>query len=114
MRFKDLDEELKEANYRCQMADKGRREVLEHLIKAGRAKVIDDGDYDYQFCIVTSPDLLKAIQSMEFDGEDVRYFGIDEGGFAEAKDQGCDPMEFYDEIVLRPGETVDWYLWGRA
>lgn len=112
MRFKDLDDELKEANYQCQMADKNRSRVLDLMEKAGKAKIIDDGDY--AIYIVAPPDLLKTIQSFEMEGEDIRWFGIDEDGYAEAKDQCCDPTEFWDEIVLRPGEKVDWYMKGYA
>jgi hypothetical protein len=108
MRFKDLDKEYVAANYRCDMANKHRRKVLDLMVDADKAKVIEDGDYE--FYIVAAPGLLKSIQSMEMDGEDVRYFGIDEAGYAEAKDQCCDPSEFWDEIVLAPGEKVDWYI----
>lgn len=112
MRFQDLNKEYDEANYQCNMADKNRRRVLELMVKADKAKVIGDGDFE--FYIVTTPDLLKSIQSMEMDGEDIRYFGIDDAGYDEAKDQCCDPEEFWDEIVLAPGEKVDWYIKGHA
>jgi hypothetical protein len=48
----------------------------------------------------------------EFEGEDFRFMGVDEGGRQEAKDQECDPEEFYDEIVLTPDEKVEWFIKG--
>jgi hypothetical protein len=96
MRFSDLDKELSEANYRCLIANKQRREVLDMMVKAGKAKVLEDGDYE--FYVLASPEkLLKEIKGIYFEGEDVDY--LDE-------EEEC--------IVLAPGEKVDWFMKGYA
>ena len=112
MRFQDLKLEFENAKHHVSMADKHLRDVLDLMVKAGTAKVVSD--QDCEFYVVPNKDyLIKDITSIEIDGEDVRYFGIDEPGRAEAADQGCDEDEFFDEIVLAPGESVEWFVKGR-
>jgi hypothetical protein len=113
MRFKDLAEEFEAAKHQVSMADKHMRKVLDLMVKAGTAKVVSDDDYEF-YIVPNEAYLLDDITSLEMDGEDVRYYGVDEPGRIEAQEQGCDPSEFFDEIVLAPGEKVEWFIKGRA
>lgn len=110
MQFKNLKAGFEDAKYRCKMADKHLSNVLEQMVKADMAKIVPDQDDIWMSYIVGEKRLLDQIRYIEFEGEDYRYMGIDEGGMQEAKEQGCDPEEFLDEIVLAPGEKIEWFF----
>jgi len=112
-KFKNLREEFEDVKYRLRLAEKHRDQVLDQMVKADLAKVVSDQDDSWEIYIVGPKNLLNDIQYMEFEGEDFRFMGVDEGGRAEAEEQGCDPEEFCDEIVLCPGEKVEWFIKGR-
>lgn len=71
------------------MTDKNLRRGLELMVKADKAKVLDDGDYAYY--VVASPkELLNAISGIDVNSEDEEY------------------------IILSPGEKIDWFVKGYA
>ena len=111
--FKNLKEEFEDAKYHIRLAEKHRDQLLDQMVKADLAKVVPDQDGSWEIYIVGPKNILDNIQYMEFEGEDFRFMGVDEGGREEAKKQGCDTEEFCDEIVLAPGENLEWFIKGR-
>lgn len=112
-KFKNLQEEFEDAKYRLRLAEKRKDEILDQMVKAGLAKVVPDQDGSWEIYLVGPKNILDDILYIEFD-EDYRFMGVDEGGRQEAEEQGCDPEEFCDEIVLAPGEVVEWFIKGRS
>jgi hypothetical protein len=112
-KFKNLQEEFADAKRRLRLAEKHRDQLLDQMVNADLAKVVPDQDGSWEIYIVGPKNVLDNTQYMEFEGEDYRFMGVDEGGRQEAEEQGCDPEEFCDEIVLAPGEEVEWFIKGR-
>ena len=77
--FKELRKEFEDAKYRVKLAGKHLQQTLELMVKADLAKVVPDQDGSWEIYIVGPKNILNDIQSMEFEGEDFRFMGVDEG-----------------------------------